>query len=543
MARIYYPGRDPEVRPEKKREFRMDQLEAIYRIAKEVTDPDRSGAVLVGAGMGSGKTAVSVEVTLKARPKRVLIVGVRDAYNQWKNTFAEQQERLPVTSRRVLKRIDGTPAGTQNLQKLLDGDPGLFYAGLEMLRHQDWEERVSETFEWAPEIKAIFGDEIGDRTDPVKTMQQKHTYSNMEPVDLLISDESHKHSNQKTASLKTVRSIPARSKIALSGTFYGNKFENAWSLATWLWGKPTIGTKASFEANYCNKVAVMTKDGRRQVTTKSGFPLSKITGERFPGEYVQTLPCYVFIATPLGPVPPPEVVEVDLTPEQQRQYDQMEGQSLAWIPSTASTEREPLIADIPLVQRGRLRTAALGGMTLIPGETPEDADSITFEPGCKSNKLNVAHDVLHRPTWKGRKALILTHSKPFAKEVARRIGQKYTVALKTGDTRPKTWEDEKRRFMLPVTDPESIQYCVAVISAVGTATDGLQANCAKVLWLSEDDSAKENLQASNRVWREGVNLEEYEAVKLVSRNTIDEGVLHKNAASTRGILDSVAGLR
>ena len=543
VVRVFYPGRDPEPAPRLRRELRMDQLEAIYRITREITDPDRSGSVLVGAGMGSGKTVVSVEVILKTKPKRCLIVGVRDAYGQWRDALADQQADLPVRARRVMKRINGTEPGLKNLQKLLDGDPGVFYIGLEMLRHQDWE-GVSETYAWAPEIKAMFGDAIGERTDPVKSMKQKHTYKNMDVVDLLISDESHKHSNQKTASIKTIREIPTHAKIALSGTFYGNRFENAWTLATWLWGKPVIGTKGAFEANYCNKIPIMSKDGRTQIKTRSGFPLSKIVGERQPGEYVETLPCYVFIATPIGDVPPPEVVEVDLLPEQVRQYEQMESQSLTWIPSTASKGHEPLIADIPVVQRGRLRTAALGGMTLVPGADPEaDSDSITFEPGCKSNKLNAAYDVLHRPTWVGKKALILTHSKPFAKEVARRIGQKYSVALKTGDTPSKVWDEGKRRFMLPVSETDSVQYCVAVISAVGTATDGLQVNCAKVLWLSEDDNPTNNLQASNRVWRDGVNLEEYEAVKLVSRGTIDENVLHKNAASVQRILDSVAGLR
>ena len=85
VVRVFYPGRDPEPDPRLRRELRMDQLEAIYRITREITDPDRSGSVLVGAGMGSGKTVVSVEVILKTKPKRCLIVGVRDAYGQWRD--------------------------------------------------------------------------------------------------------------------------------------------------------------------------------------------------------------------------------------------------------------------------------------------------------------------------------------------------------------------------------------------------------------------------------------------------------------------------
>jgi len=182
-------------------------------------------------------------------------------------------------------------------------------------------------------------------------------------------------------------------------------------------------------------------------------------------------------------------------------------------------------------------------MTLVPGASEEDPDSITFLPGSPSSTLTEAYHVLHRPSWEGKKALILTHSKQFAIETARRIGQKYTVALKTGDTPSAAWDEQKTRFMLPVSETGSIQYLVAVISAVGTATDGLQYECSKVLWLSEDDNNVNNIQGSNRVWRPGVDLEEYEAVKLIARGTIAEAVQKKNKEHKEYTLDSVAGTR
>lgn len=535
--RIYYPGCAPAgVMPNGKPwpELRLDQLEAIYRLTREITEPGRSKAALVGAGMGSGKTVVSIEVILKTKPGRCLIVGVKSSYGQWAKTLKEQGGTRP------LYRIDSTVPGQDNLKRLLDGDPGLFYVGLEMLRAKDWE-MVSETLKYSPEVKKFFGGTLPDTFTTESKAQQKHIYKKMKPVDLLISDESHKHARQKSASIDTVRDIPAVAKIALSGTFFGNKFENAWSLTTWLWGKKIIGTKGLFEATYCVKVPIMSKDGRRQLKSKRGFPLVKTLGERNPGEFVETLPCYVFIATPIGDVPKPEVVKVGLGAEQKRQYGEMEGQSLTWIPSTKSAGRAPLVADLPITQRIRLRTAALGAMTLIPGADLDDPDSITFSPGCKSSTLTAAYDVLHRPTWVGKKALILTHSKPFAIETARRIGLKYRVALKTGDTPDKQWETDKALFMAPVSETGSIQYLVAVISAVGTSTDGLQVNCAKVLWLSEDENNVNNIQGANRVWRDGVNLDEYEAVKIIQTGTIAEGVLAKNRAHKRRTMTSVAG--
>lgn len=541
--RIYYPdapdlpepGQAPAV-------FRSDQIDAIKQmtnavkrgvVVKGIKEPYHSA--LVGAGMGSGKTTLSVETILNTNPFRCLIVGVRDAYNQWESTLLEQQV---AEVKRPLLRINNTAKGKENLARLLDGTKeGIYYIGLEMLRAQDWV-TVSRNQPTNPALIELFGDAI----QPIHVVKEKkhlRTYADMPELDLLISDESHKHSAQKSSAIQTMRTIPTKAKIALSGTFFGNKFENAWSLTTWLWGREVIGSKGAWEQRWVEKKPVMSKDGRTQLKSRNGFPLTKITGERIPGEFVKTLPCYVFVATPIGPPPEPEIVKIDLHPEQQRQYEEMEAESITWIP-TKQGSQAPLIADLPLVQRIRLRTAALGGMTLVPGEADDDPDSIIFEPGSPSSTLTALHGVLHRPDWAGQKCLILTHSRQFAIEAARRIGRKYRVGLKTGDTTSEQWDKDKASFMLDINEhPDSVQYIVAVISAVGTATDGLQRSASKVVWLSEDDSNVNNLQASNRIWRQGVDLDSYAAVKIVQRGTIAEGVLLKNDAHRVHTMQSI----
>lgn len=531
MATIYYPGCQPSTG--KWPTLRLEQLEAIYRIEREMTDPSRSKSVLVGAGMGSGKTVVTCEVIRHLSPKRVLIVGVRDAYSQWVKCWKEQG------GTRQVYRINSTTDGQAALLRLLLGGEGIFYGGLEAIRSLDWE-TVSETFQTSATTLKAWPDM--EPTFTKKESVQKKVFAKMEPVDFLVSDESHRHSNQQSDSIKTINSIPAISKIALSGTFFGNKFENAWSTCTWLWGKYVIGTKGDFQHFYCDVQPVMTKDGRKQLKTPGGFPLTKIAGEKNPGEYVQTLPCYVFIPTPIGDPPEPEVVYVDLGSEQTRQYEEMQSQSLTWVPTAVTQVRAPLVADIPLTQRMRLRTAALGTMKLVPGKGEDDPDSITFEDDCISSTLNEVYEVLHRPGWIGRKALILTHSKPFAKLMARRISKKYPVLLKTGDTASGAWDKQKESFMLPVSET-GVQYLVAVISAVGTAMDGLQANCSNVLWASEDENNINNIQGSNRVWRQGVDLDAYLAVKIVQRSTIAEGVILKNNNHRKSTMESVRGTK
>lgn len=528
--RIHYPGTPESLAG--KPTLRLDQLEAIYRIVREIRDPGRSKGVLVGAGMGSGKTVVSVEAILKLQPERCLIVGVRDAYSQWAKTMKEQGGKMPIL------RINGEPDGLVNLQKLINGEPGIFYAGLEMIRSHDWGE-VTMPIEVDKKIASAFGYKPGELPTEQTIKKQLGIFRKMKPVDILFSDEAHKHSNQQSSAIDTMESIPSAAIVALSGTFFGNKIINAWSLTKWIWGKSVIGSKTAFEEEFCVNVPIMSKDGRKQLKSPRGFPLSKVVGERIPGAFVETLPCYVFIATPIGDPPDPEIVKVDLSPEVARQYNEMETQSLTWIPAIGSPEYEALVADLSLTQRMRLRTAALGAMTLVPGKDEDAADGVTFAVNCESSTLNAAYEILHRKSWVGKKALILTHSLPFAIETARRIGQKYPTALKVGGVSGKKWDTMKERFMLHPSHPDSIQYLVAVISAVGTAMDGLQANCAKVLWLSEDENNVNNIQGSNRVWREGVILEDYESVKIIQRGTIAERVLEKNDEHRVSVMGSI----
>lgn len=542
--RIFYPGA-PDAKPDSPI-FRPDQLVAIDRIVQTITKGDKTEGIyastyhsaLLAAGMGSGKTVVTIETILRTRPKRCLIVGVRDAYDQWAEALRDQQHGRG--KRPELLRINATATGQANLVRLLSGENGIYYIGLEMLRSLDWK-RITKTVKADPALKAIMGDLIPDEEE-ITTSQHAQTFADMPRLDLLVSDECHKHANAKSKSITTLESIPARAIVALSGTFFGNKFENAHTLTRWLWDEDVVGTRRAWEHRWVSKAPVLDKEGKQVYVFQRGrrMAITKIIGERNPGEFVKTLPCYVFIETPIGPPPKPEIVKVSLTREQRRQYEEMEEESITWIPTILGSGEEALVADMTLVQRIRLRTAALGGMTLVPGKDDDDPDSITFLPGAPSSVLNEAYHVLHRPSWVGKKVLILTHSKPFAIETARRIGTKYSVGLKTGDTSA-SWRDVKRRFMLPFPETDSIQYLVAVISAVGTATDGLQKNCSKVLWLSEDENNVNNVQGANRIWRSGVDLDDYEAVKLVPRDTIAEGILVKNDGHRVRMMDSITG--
>lgn len=541
--RFVWPLRDPEtgqwsgapIDPVSgnpiKRVLGADQAEAITRMKQELLGDAESGAthaVLVGAEMGSGKTIVVTEAMLavlasiqgQSAPNwRVLIVGPRDVGEQWFATIEAQSVGEISWDSGLLKPIDTTKEGEQNLTALMSGTvPGVYYVGLELLRSRGAEGR----------------------------------YKSMPELDLLITDEAHRHSNRASQGVKIMRTIPTARKVALSGTFFGNRFDNAHTVTRWLWpearqenGYWVIDPSLSVWLHKWARVEVqVSKSGRVVRNPRNRMPISKVVGERKPGAFVQTLPCYVFLKSPVGDPPPPTRIVVRMSGEQRRQYKEMESQSLAWLVSETGT-REPLVADLPIVQRIRLRTAALGEMSLVPAITDDGADSVDFAPGSRSNKLNALGKLLlDDPEWVGQRALILTHSKKFAEEVVRRIAKKYPgqVAQKSGDTKKQEWRDIKSRFMRPLTgEPTDLLYLVATHSAVGTGTDGLQFECSRVVWLSRSENNTDNMQSAQRIWRRGVDIEQYRAVEFVSEGSIDEEIEIRTDHHREQTLASIRG--
>lgn len=518
---------DPVSGNEFTRVLGVDQVHAIRKIVAEILgnpDDGYSQSVLVGAELGSGKTVVVTEAALAlwralGATSRILIVGPRDVAPQWFDTIEAQAEGTLSRAGGHLKRIDTTEKGSQNLVDLIGGNaPGIYYAGLELLRARGAEGR----------------------------------YKKMPPLDLIITDEAHRHSSRSSQGIKIMRTIPATRKIALSGTFFGNKFENAHTITRWLWPEvrredgywliePNV---AMWLARWAKSEFVVSKGGRAVLNPRTHKPLTRVLGEKKPGEFVQTLPCYVYLKSPVGDPPPPRRIVLTMSGEQKRQYDEMESQSLAWLVSETGT-REPLVADLPIVQRIRLRTAALGEMRLEPGDTLDSADTISFPDEGRSNKLNALGDLLlSDPDWVGQRVLILTHSKKFAEKVVRRIGKKFPgqVAQKSGDTKPREWDAIKDRFMEPLRgDGTDLLYLVATHSAVGTGTDGLQFECSRDVVLSRSENNTENIQSRQRIWRRGVNMAEYRSVEFVSQGTLDEEIEERTDEHREQTLASIRG--
>jgi superfamily II DNA or RNA helicase len=206
----------------------------------------------------------------------------------------------------------------------------------------------------------------------------------------------------------------------------------------------------------------------------------------------------------------PEMVSeeriVQLSSEQKRIYKKFEKDLLVWL------EGNPMVAEVPVASRIRLRQITLG----VP--TVTDEGEVTFAEDCKSSKLDELKSIIE-DLPDGEPILILTHSQKFAQITAQRLGDK---AFEWSGAKSQAQRDEALEKFIA----GDLQYIVAVISAIGEGTDGLQERCSTVVWLSRDDNRLLNEQAAGRLDRRGQKSSVL-SFDILAEDTYDEGQLSK----------------
>lgn len=460
-------------------------------------------AVALGSQQDTGKTLMLCEVIVRAGFKRVLIVGIKETYAAWRDRLGDQGGP-------ELQRIDATKAGLANLQRLLAGEDAHFFVGHQFLASKDWG-RVPN---------------LGNDAEPDGT-KRKHlgTYKRMRPLDALISDESQIHANRKSNGAATVRSIPTDWKFALSGTIAGNQVVNLHTIGRWLW--PTVLTETNeflidpsvyrWREKWCVMDSKYVNGGR---------PVAVVLGEKEPGAIVRSWPCWIRLMSPSGDVPEPELVHVDLGPEEQVIYTQCEEESIMWL--RRHSELEPIVMNLPITKRTRLRTAAMGVMAI------DENDVVYFAPDAESAKMRKLKEILDSPDWTGRQVVLLTHSKTFARMAAARMNAAgYATGLWTGDITDK--QGLKQEFI-----DGQVRYLVAVIASISRGYDGLQTAANRVIWLSRSDNAEHNDQAARRTWRTGGELAGYKSIEIVADGTYDLGVFNDDRTKTSAMNATLA---
>jgi len=476
---------------------RVEQAVTIERILAEPTR-----AYLLADDMGQGKTLQAVEVGLQGEFARVLIIGIKDTAGQWASRLAEQSDGV-----HMLRRIDATKAGKAHYEAYLAGEDGWFFTGSQLITSKDWKSE--------PKLDSDGVQEVDKNGKPVNKRVKLGTFKKVKPADLLIYDEIHVVSNRASVGRKTLVSIRADFKLALSGTFYGNKFEGAHSVARWLWPDLIEGNYYTWKEKYCTSEDVyVAKDETKSV----------VTGEREPGRFVSELPGYSRVEAAEQP-PPAKIVHCTLTPKERKSYSELEADLMTWLDSR--TGPAPLIAELPIVLRTRLRTATLGEMVF------DDDGEISFSMDAESSKLNALRTVLDY--WgKDEQAAIYTDSKRFAKvAVARMRAAGYNAVEWSGDVSSKDRDQIKEDFIAG-----RITFLVCVIAAFNAGLDGFQAVCRHVVWLSRSENQVQCSQALARFFRPG-RVGEFTQVEIVARDTYDEAIFSSSVAQRLAVLSTL----
>lgn len=460
------------------------QAEDVRRMLAEPTR-----AVLIGHDMGKGKTTLACEFIIQGGFTRTLTVGIKDTFGQ----FDERIEAQSDGTHRM-RRLDASEPGEANFAAFRAGEPGHYFGGSQFLTTRDWES--------IKQVDAAGEPLLDDKGKQVTKSNHLGIFKKMKPVDALIVDEVHVFANRKAVGRKTLLTIKSGFKVAMSGTWYGNKVENMWSITRWLWGNLIEPNFFHWRKTWC-----VIED----VYLKGGSTTTKTNGEVVPGAFVKTLPLYIRSEADEQP-PAPLIAYVELTPAQRVQYDELEADLLTWLDSREGPA--PLVIDFPIALRTRLRTAALGEMSF------DDNGEINFDLNCKSSKLAILKPILDK--WGAQPVIIGTDSKRFAKvTVARMRAIGYNAVEWSGDVSSKRRDEIKAAFLAG-----QIQYIVAVIPSMSTGLDGFQTVCSKLVILSDTENQIVGAQFIARLFRPGRTLKygEYEAVQIVARDTYDEGI-------------------
>jgi len=431
-----------------------EQQSAIQRIA---TEPTR--AALNASTMGAGKTLKAVEVAKRLGARTILLIAPLNTRLGWKVTFERQGVDLPF------KWIRSTKEGLANLSDWQWQQDGIYFVGEEYFVRLDWEgKQRTRTWSYAP--------------------------------DLVLFDEVHRGQNRKSKTHRTLKQVRGGFKLAMSGTPTGNSFEGAWAVTKWLWPDVVPNSYWAWVRDWC-------------ATEYDRFAPSnvKVVGEKNPGAYFNSLPCYVRIESEADAELIEDQVYVELTREQRKAYEELEKKMVTWI------EDKPLVVEFPISLRTRLRQATLGMFGL------DEDDMITFDKDCKSVKIDVMFDILE-DDFNNEPTLILTDSRKFADVVVQRLQNDGKTAMAWhGGVSDSGREEVKRAFV-----SGSCKYVIAVISAIAEGVDGLQMATRNILWLNRSDNRILNEQAIKRVHRQG-QTKTVKSVELIAVDTYDAGVL------------------
>lgn len=286
--------------------------------------------------------------------------------------------------------------------------------------------------------------------------------------DALVVDEAHRIKNMNSQRTKAVNSIPAKWKIALTGTPILNKPNDLWSILHFLDWRYSGISYWNFVNYFCE--------------VHEGFWGQEIRGLTQDPNRVDTLNkllSYVSVYNTLNVTQgkTTEVVKLPMSVKQRKLYKDMKALVLSELPENANIPNGAVLT-LRVIQ-----TTSWPGL-FIPGEVGPKFEWIK----------NICQD---NPT---EKFVVFTRFEKTASGLAAYLSEQNIGAVQiTGAIKDSEREDAKQRFI----DDASVSVLIGTIAAMGQGTDGLQYASHTCIFIDRDWSPEIMKQCEDRVNRYG----------------------------------------
>lgn len=286
--------------------------------------------------------------------------------------------------------------------------------------------------------------------------------------DVLCADEAHRIKNPKSQRTIALKAIPAKQRVALTGTPILNKPDDLWSILHFLdWRYSGISYW-----NFVNYFCEIKEDfwGRKPIGLT---PISaRVEVLR---RLLDRVSVYNSLDVAQGKTR--NVVKLEMTPKQKKLYKDMRDLVLDELPENAQ------------ISNGAVLTIRVIQATSWPGLFIEG------EAGPKFEWIQYMCE-----DYPERKLVVFTRFEKTARGLAEYLTKSDIVSVQlTGAIPDKQREENKQRFIRD----DKVQVLVGTIGAMGQGTDGLQEVCNTCIFIDRDWSPEIMEQCEDRLNRYG----------------------------------------
>lgn len=307
----------------------------------------------------------------------------------------------------------------------------------------------------------------------------------------IIGDEIHSIQNRKSKQTVALKKIQGDNRTGLSGTPAFDKPDDLWSILNWLYPK----FWSSYWTYFNRHIVFNTYNGYRQVV---GIAYVDELHKQMDGFYIRRKKEDVL---PDLPDKYYTTIDVDMSPMQERAYESMRKQMLAWV---GEHEREPISAPVVIAQLTRLQQFACAF-----AEVDESTGKMHLsEP---SSKLDAVMELIADTR---QPIVVFSQFSQMIKLLAKRLEKaKISHGIYTGDTSAKDREKIVDDFQAG-----KLQVFAGTIAAGGV---GITLTAASIVIFTDRGwSPSINVQAEDRLHRIG-QPNAVQVIDIRSRHTVD----------------------